>query len=552
MKENDIPYMTDVAQSILAKPTFPIRNIIDEIADAVNISESFDYVIDHLECAEQRENMRPKKACYCKALQKQLKTGDFVITPEDIREMEVEDGPKKRIVQCPLVYHRVGCHAVMVPVERRLYPTLITNTAASIKGRGMHWLHDILEEDLSASAETLYFYQCDIRGYYDHISQDIMKKQIREYISDPLALKMLDNFITLMPRGLSKGLRSSQCLANLHLNVIDHKMCEVVDCHEIIAPQGKTEEDKVVIKGESNVEVNGKEVRYHYYRYCDDIVILGTDKKGLWKLRDYLTALLAELGLEIKPSEAVRPLTEGIDYLGYNTFVDDSKGERVVYSRIRKRTKQKFARRLNRVKSRKRRQSLIGSFFGMAAHADCRHLLKTLLTPQEYKKLKHKRKMKQFGNFKVKKLSFDGEKNFKGKRISGRELDHKGIIVYDFEREMIPKREREEYQRRCEAASAQGVDLSLVPKPKSKYLIQLIHNGELYKMWTGDQELWQILEEIDAQRGLPFFVGITVDYSGQYPKTNFVDASTINVTPPSDEEVAYIFRTLNLNNNPYV
>lgn len=160
--------------------------------------------------------------------------------------------------------------------------------------------------------------------------------------------------------------------------------------------------------------------------------------------------------------------------------------------------------------------------------------------------------MKQFGNFKVKKLSFDGEKNFKGKRISGRELDHKGIIVYDFEREMIPKREREEYQRRCEAASAQGVDLSLVPKPKSKYLIQLIHNGELYKMWTGDQELWQILEEIDAQRGLPFFVGITVDYSGQYPKTNFVDASTINVTPPSDEEVAYIFRTLNLNNNPYV
>ena len=552
MKENDIPYMTDVAQSILAKPTFPIRNIIDEIADAVNISESFDYVIDHLECAEQRENMRPKKACYCKALQKQLKTGDFVITPEDIREMEVEDGPKKRIVQCPLVYHRVGCHAVMVPVERRLYPTLITNTAASIKGRGMHWLHDILEEDLSASAETLYFYQCDIRGYYDHISQDIMKKQIREYISDPLALKMLDNFITLMPRGLSKGLRSSQCLANLHLNVIDHKMCEVVDCHEIIAPQGKTEEDKVVIKGESNVEVNGKEVRYHYYRYCDDIVILGTDKKGLWKLRDYLTALLAELGLEIKPSEAVRPLTEGIDYLGYNTFVDDSKGERVVYSRIRKRTKQKFARRLNRVKSRKRRQSLIGSFFGMAAHADCRHLLKTLLTPQEYKKLKHKRKMKQFGNFKVKKLSFDGKKNSKGKRISGRELDHKGIIVYDFEREMIPKREREEYQRRCEAASAQGVDLSLVPKPKSKYLIQLIHNGELYKMWTGDQELWQILEEIDAQRGLPFFVGITVDYSGQYPKTNFVDASTINVTPPSDEEVAYIFRTLNLNNNPYV
>lgn len=159
--------------------------------------------------------------------------------------------------------------------------------------------------------------------------------------------------------------------------------------------------------------------------------------------------------------------------------------------------------------------------------------------------------MKQFGNFKVRKLSFDGKKNFKGNRISGRELDHKGIIVYDFERDMIPKREREEYQRRCQSASAQGIDISLVEKPKTKYLIQLIYNGELRKMWTGDQELWQILEEIDAERGFPFFAGITVDYSGQYPKTNFVDASAINVTPPSDEEIARIFTTLNLNPTPY-
>ena len=73
MKENDIPYMTDVADSILAKTTFPIRNIIDEIADAVNISESFDYVIDHLECAEQRENMRPKKALLLQGVAEAIK-----------------------------------------------------------------------------------------------------------------------------------------------------------------------------------------------------------------------------------------------------------------------------------------------------------------------------------------------------------------------------------------------------------------------------------------------------------------------------------------------
>ena len=159
-------------------------------------------------------------------------------------------------------------------------------------------------------------------------------------------------------------------------------------------PRDVSTESQVVVKGEVTIIANGKEVRYHYYRYCDDIVILGTDKKGLWKLRDYLTTLLAELGLEIKPSEAVRPLTEGIDYLGYNTFVDDSKGVESCVPQSDKETHEAEIRTavLSRVKSRKRRQSLIGSFFGMAAHADCRHLLKTLLTPQEYKKLKHKRK----------------------------------------------------------------------------------------------------------------------------------------------------------------
>jgi len=550
MKTNEMPYMTDEQlPDMPVGSAFPICNLIDEIADDRNISESFDYVVSHLESAEQREHIRPKKAAYCRELKRLLSTGQFRITDNDFRTLNVKDGPKARIVQAPTVFHRVGCHAIMVPFERHTYPTLIKNTAASIKGRGMHWLHQIIEEDLLADPDNMqYFYQSDILGYYDHISQDIMKKQVRQFTSDAILLPILDNFITLLLVGLSKGLRASQCLANLHLNEVDHKMCECVSYHEIDdakAAAGKG----VAVKGSGTL--NGTEIRYHYYRYCDDIVMFGASKKELWRLRDYLKGLLEELGLTIKPSEAVRPIEVGLDYLGFVTFTDDSRSERVVYSRIRKRTKQKFARKIKKVKSRKRRQSLIGSFFGMAAHADCRHLLKTLISPSEYKKLKHKRKMKQFGNFKVSNLTLDGKKNFKGKRITGRELDHKGIIVVDFEREMIPKREKEEYQRRLQAASAQGIDIALVDKPKTKYLIQLIYNGGLYKMWTGDRELWQTLETIDAQKGLPFFVGITVDYSGQYPKVDFVDASKLNLTPPTDEEVRYLFQTFNLNLNPY-
>lgn len=543
MNAEEIPYMTDTAADTIVGEVFPIGNIIDEIADPVNVSSSFDYVISHLESDGQRKHMRPKKAEYCNRLGEELKNGTFRITPKDIREITVTDGPKVRVCQCPYVYHRVGCHAVMVAVERYLYPTLIKNTAASIKGRGMHWLHQIIEEDLVADQDNmLYFYQCDILGYYDHISQSRMKQTVREYIGDPLALQMLDNFITLMPIGLSKGLRSSQCLANLYLNDVDHKMCARVSRHEIEV-EG---EDGTAIKGDGQIKIQGKEIRFHYYRYCDDIVFVAATKKELWQLRDYLKELLAEKGLTIKPSEAVRPLGEGIDYLGYNTYTDDSKPERVVYSRIRKRTKQKFARKIKKVKSRKRRQSLIGSFFGMAAHADCRHLLKKLITPTEYKKLKHKRKVKDFGELKIAPTTLDGKKNFKGSKINPRELDRQAFILVDFERDVIPRREKDDYQRRLQDADLKGLSPDLVEKPKSKYLCQIIYRGTLRKMWTGDRELWSILDQLEKSGELPCFMAIEMDYTAQYPKANFTSATKLGFAPPTEEELERLLTQFNL------
>ena len=77
-----------------------------------------------------------------------------------------------------------------------------------------------------------------------------MYEDLKKYVSDPVVLKIFSNFVHLLPKGLSKGLRSSQCFANLHLSPIDHYMKEVVG------------------------------IRY-YYRYCDDIVMMSTDKREL-------------------------------------------------------------------------------------------------------------------------------------------------------------------------------------------------------------------------------------------------------------------------------
>ena len=113
-----------------------------------------------------------------------------------------------------------------------------------------------------------------------------MKQVIRRYIKDKVLLPILDNFIELMPQGLSIGLRSSQCFGNLLLSELDHRMKEKYGAR-------------------------------FYYRYCDDILILAKTKKRLWWLREKLHAEAEALGLEIKPSEAIRPLSEGIDFLGF-------------------------------------------------------------------------------------------------------------------------------------------------------------------------------------------------------------------------------------------
>lgn len=154
--------------------------------------------------------------------------------------------------------------------------------------------------------------------------------------------------------------------------------------------------------------------------------------------------------------------------------------------------------------------------------------------------------MKDFEDFKVNPPTLDGKKNFKGQKVSMQELDRKGIIVVDFERDVVPRRERDDYTRRQQAAALQGTDLSLVEKPKTKYIISLLCDGQLRKLWTGDREIWQILEQIDKEEdGFPFFVGVVIEY-GQYRKLNFVKPSTLGLRRPSDEEVEALMKQYNL------
>ena len=77
----------------------------------------------------------------------------------------------------------------------------------------------------------------------------------------------------------------------------------------------------------------------HYIRYMDDFVILGKSKNELHRLRKEIEIFLEDyLYLELNNKTAVRPITLGIDFMGYVTWP--------THRTLRKSTKKKMKKRL--------------------------------------------------------------------------------------------------------------------------------------------------------------------------------------------------------------
>ena len=434
--------------------------MIRKIVERKNMDRAFDEVVDQLpERVVIRKNgekkvlpgrrtfYRMRREEIIARLVRLISDGSFRVT--HYREMWVTDGPKIRKVQSPCVEHRIGCNAIMRIVEDVLYPSVIKTSAASIPGRGMHRLFAKMRHDIENDRDgTRFFYKCDIRKFFESIDQDLMWECVKDKIKDPVLLPILHNFVTMMEVGLSIGLRSSQCYGNVFLNGIDHYFKDFL------------------------------RVKY-YYRYCDDIVILASSKRKLWMLRDILHEQAAMLNLEVKHNECVRPLSEGIDFLG---FVYDG-----FKARLRKRTKQKAARKLRKIKSRKRRQEIIGSLKGMAKWCDSKHLYKTLTGKNMESFADKVKQMKKDG---VEYTGKNGKRMLTGQEVSLRTLVNMHIVVLDFE---------------SDVPTQNGL----------RYVVQFQKDdGIIGKYLTNDSEQKFWLEEFRKANNIPFDCTITPQYFG--------------------------------------
>lgn len=499
--------------------------IIEEIIDKQNLEDSFDEVIRgklRKEILVEGKWLIKHREKFLQSVREEILSGHISLMPVHRPPTEdeaknggyytkiIKEAGKIRHIQVFCMAARIKVNAVMRVVDRHLQKRYIRTTSASIKNRGMHDLKIYIENDMRLYPDIRFWYKFDIRKFYDTVHQDFAMYALERTFKDKKFLGIMEQFVRMLPDGLgmSMGLRASQGVCNLLLSVyLDHYL-----------------KDRYEVK--------------HFYRYCDDGLIGASSKLYLWECRGLVHERIDYIQQEIKPNERIFPIDEGLDFLGYVTYPDE-------YSRLRKRVKKNYARKLHRIKSRKRRIEIIGSLWGMAKHARCWHLLETLLYPKELNKLKKKR-MKDFGKPKSSPMTVNGKKSFRGSKISGRELDHKPFIVVDFESNVIPAIEEKRYKDEVDATLAKGGDTSLVKKPREKYVVSIIFQNQPRKLWTGDRENWEELEARKKDGELPFFCSITSDYSGAFPKYAFCSATAFGHQIPSDEELKALFNNLNI------
>ena len=202
---------------------------------------------------------------------------------------------KARIIAVAPFRDRVVHHALMNVVEPIFDKVFIDYSYACRKGKGVHAAVDQYQ---TWSRQYRYALKLDIQSYFPSIEHTIIKKKIGSHLRDKNILNLFDKIIdsacTLNKQGEGKGLPignlTSQCLANLYLNEVDHWVRE-------------------------DLKIST------YLRYVDDMFLLSNSKYQLHQAREALSDRLSQENLKLHERKwQLVPVQAGLDVLGYRVW----------------------------------------------------------------------------------------------------------------------------------------------------------------------------------------------------------------------------------------
>lgn len=223
--------------------------------------------------------------------------------------------PKERVIMALPFYDRVIQHMIVNFIEPIFEKRFIFHSYACRKKKGVHEASDTLTKwlyDLEIlQGKKVWAIKADIRHYFQSVDHEILKAEIRRYISDRRLLKILDriidhNGIFENGVGIPVGNLTSQLFANVYLNILDQ-----------------------YIKHELGIK--------YYIRYMDDFIILGESPEELKEILSKIEIFLNEhLKLQLNPKTTIIYTKNGVDFVGYRHWATMKLIRKVATRRLNK------------------------------------------------------------------------------------------------------------------------------------------------------------------------------------------------------------------------
>lgn len=304
---------------------------------------------------------------------------------------------KDRILSKVHYPYHVAHHALMRIILPTLERSYFYESAASIKGRGIHYAASHARKWIDKNkCKPIFWVQVDFTKFYHYVvRQKIYDRLCRTFTNEGIRWMLHDVIWALRDhnglepsdgtRGLGIGLYPVQPLVNFYLNDLDREIAKFDVFNS---------------------------------RYCDNILLMGHDPKELWRAVKFIQRFAdADLDQPLHDNIGIQKLDEvhPVDYAGYLFYP--------YHTYVRKETKYRLKRKYKQTENNpKKRRQMLSSYKGWLQHCNGLTLWQKVTGMKSFSELGIKRNQ----------TMRNGQRYFECPEVKMYQLVGKEIVVKDF------------------------------------------------------------------------------------------------------------------------
>ena len=138
----------------------------------------------------RRHNMRAEKDL--RLLQRMILTLRFPPVKFVIMFRKTDAGKVREIAKQPYFPWRILHHVIMIVIGERLYGSLITDTFACIKGKGLHFGVKRVKKFLRLNPEYRWYWKTDFKKYYQSLPHDVIRSGLERKVKDAQFIRLVE------------------------------------------------------------------------------------------------------------------------------------------------------------------------------------------------------------------------------------------------------------------------------------------------------------------------------------------------------------------------